>query len=66
MKFKIILQSLFVAAFLITGCSSSKIYNEEANKQMNKSFTREITKNVSANYLLYLPKGYGKEKKIGR
>ncbi len=33
------------------------------NKQMNKSFSRDITKTVSANYLLYLPKGYGKEKK---
>ncbi len=63
MRLKKILLSLAVLGLLVTGCSSSKIYNEESNKQMNKSFTREVTKTVSANYLLYLPKGYGKEKK---
>lgn len=63
MKFNTILLSLVAAGFLITGCSSSKTYNEATNKQMNKSFTREITKIVSANYLLYLPKDYRKEKK---
>ena len=63
MKFKRISLSLYAAAILFTGCSSTKIFNEEVNKQMDKSFTREITKTVSANYLLYLPKGYGEGKK---
>ena len=58
-----ILLSLMAAIFLIAGCSTLNIYNEETNKQMNKSFSREVTKTVSANYLLYLPKEYGKEKK---
>ncbi len=64
MNIKLLLIILTETIFFITGCSSSKIYNEETNKQMEKSFSRDVTKNVSANYLLYLPNGYNQEKKF--
>ncbi len=38
--------------------------NQQKSKQTQESFSKKITKEVSLNYLLYLPKDYGKNKNI--
>lgn len=58
---------VFVASFLI-GCSQMEKSKMTSNSlkqegQHAQSFEKKITKTLSCKYLLFLPEGYGKEKK---
>jgi len=54
---------LAVLFLLLSGCSTSRDTTQILTGQHPYAFSREIKKIVSANYLLYLPDGYGKEDK---
>ena len=50
---------LTLGLLLTSGCASSRVAAPDPAGQYARSFSREITKTISANYLLYLPDGYG-------
>ena len=55
---------VFVTLFLI-GCTrmeKSKMSSTPMGSQLSHTFEKTITKNLSCNYLLYLPDGYGQTK----
>ena len=56
---KTALAFLIVALLLVTGCATSRVVAPGLAGQYTRSFSREITKTISANYVLYLPDGYG-------
>jgi predicted peptidase len=52
-----------LAGVAVAGVGWAAKENESVGKQQPKHFEKEITVKVMANYLLYLPEGYGKDDK---
>lgn len=54
---------LLACIFLLAGCSASRQSASVKTGQHSYSFSGEVRRQVSVGYLLYLPEGYGVEKK---
>jgi len=55
------MSKLIISGLILLGLAISATAETEISRQSRQEFEREIRKTVSADYLLYLPKGYDEE-----